>query len=143
MKKTIIAIAISFSCILSSAQAQEDTHLKLAEKLVTVMELKETIEQSFSAITKMVPGQKNPSATDKRVLDIIMKELDWENTKTGYIKMYAELFTEDEIKGLITFYESPIGQVFVKKQPELNQKSMLLSQQMMMKIIPKLPGMGR
>ncbi|MBT3602723.1 MAG: DUF2059 domain-containing protein [Candidatus Latescibacteria bacterium] len=154
MKKTIVAFAIGFSLFIGSAQAQvaappelgsapNPEHLKLAEKLVTVMELQKTIEQSFNSITKMLPGQASPSAAQKQVIDMIMKELDWKNFKTDYIQLYAEVFTEAEIKGLIKFYESPAGQAFVKKQPELNQKSMMLSQKMMMKIMPKLPGMRR
>lgn len=143
MKKIILTIAIGISLMISTAQAQEDTRLKLAEKLITVLELQKTIEQSFSAITKMVPGGDGPSAADKKVLDMIVKELDWVNFKTDYIKLYADVFTEEEMKGLIAFYESPAGQAFVKKQPELNEKSMLLSQKMMMKILPKLPGMRR
>ncbi|MGA1197950.1 MAG: DUF2059 domain-containing protein, partial [Candidatus Latescibacterota bacterium] len=63
--------------------------------------------------------------------------------KADYIELYAEVFTEDELKGLINFYESPIGKAYIKKQPELTQKSMMLSQKMMMKVMPKLPGMGR
>ncbi|MFT5367755.1 MAG: hypothetical protein ACI8V2_002716 [Candidatus Latescibacterota bacterium] len=143
MKKAILTLAIGLSFIIGSAQAQEDTQLKLAEKLLTVMELQKTIEQSFAAVTKMIPGQDNPSATDKRVLDMIMQELSWDTIKHGYITLYADLFTEKELKDLTAFYESPVGQAFVKKQPELTQRSMMLSQQMMMKIIPKLQGMGR
>ena len=142
MKKTIIAIIFGLSLLTSPTHAQDNTHRQLAEKLITVMELQKTIEQSFAAITKMVPGQ-GQSEAGKKVLEMIMKELSWENIKNDYISLYAEVFTAEEMKGLIAFYESPTGQAFVKKQPELNQKSMMLSQKMMMKIMPKLPGMGR
>lgn len=142
MKKALLLLAISTSLLIGSAHAQDNTHRQLAEKLITVMELQKTIEQSFGAVTKMIPG-KGQTEAGKQVLDKIMKELSWENIKDDYITLYADVFTEKEIKGLIQFYESPEGQAFVKKQPELNQKSMLLSQKLMMKIIPQLQGMGR
>ena len=151
MKKIIMAIAIGLSIFISAPQAQEPAdqvtiqdaeHLKLAEKLLTVMELQKTIEQSFSQVTKMIPG-RGQSEAGKKVLDMIMEELSWDKIKDDYITLYAEVFTKDEIKDLIKFYESPAGQAFIKKQPELNQKSMMLSQKMMMKIMPKLPGMRR
>lgn len=143
MKKTIVIIALGISILMGAAHAQEPAKLALSEKLLTVMEMQKTIEQSFSAITKMIPGNAAQSPEAKNVFDMIMKELSWANIKDGYIKLYAEVFTEEELKGLISFYESPAGQAFVKKQPELTQKSMALSQQMMMKIMPKLQGMPR
>jgi len=107
------------------------------------MELQKTIEQSFGAVTKMIPGHDSPSEAGKKVVDLIMAELSWDNIKNGYITLYADLFTEKELKDLTAFYESPVGQAYVRKQPELTQRSMILSQQMMMKIMPKLRGMGR
>lgn len=143
MKKTIAIIVLGLSILIGSAQAQEDTKLKLADKLLIVMEMQKTIEQSFGAATQMMPNQANMPPEAKEVMNMIIKELSWENIKTDYIKLYAEVFTEDELKGLINFYESPIGKAYIKKQPELTQKSMMLSQKMMMKVMPKLPGMGR
>ena len=143
MKKTSALIILGLTVLISSAQAQEDTKLTLADKLLTVMEMQKTIEQSFGAVKNMIPNQENASPEAQHVVDMIIKELSWENIKADYIKLYAEVFTEDELKGLIHFYESPIGKAYIKKQPELTQKSMMLSQKMMMKIMPKLPGMGR
>lgn len=142
MKKTILFLALSFGILVNTAHAQEESKLILSEKLLTVMEMQKTLEQSFRGVTKMMPGGEQ-SAAGQQVMEIIMKELSWENIKGDYIELYAEVFTIEELKGLIAFYESPAGQAFVKKQPELNQKSMMLSQKMMMKIMPKLPGMGR
>jgi hypothetical protein len=143
MKKTIAVIMIGLSILIGSAQAQEETKLKLADKLLIVMEMQKTIEQSFGAATQMMPNQANMPPEAQEVMNMIIKELSWENIKADYIELYAEVFTEDELKGLINFYESPIGKAYIKKQPELTQKSMMLSQKMMMKVMPKLPGMGR
>ena len=143
MKKAISIIVLGLSVLISSAHAQEDAKLKLADKLLIVMEMQKTIEQSFGAVKNMIPNQGNASAEAQDVINMIIKELSWDNIKTDYIKLYAEVFTEDELKGLIHFYESPIGKAYIKKQPELTQKSMMLSQKMMMKVMPKLPGMGR
>jgi len=143
MKKTIALIVIGLTVLISSAQAQEDTKLTLSEKLLTVMEMQKTIEQSFGAVKNMIPNQENAPPEAQQVVDMIIKELSWDNIKADYIKLYADIFTEDELKGLINFYESPIGKAYIKKQPELTQKSMMLSQKMIMKVMPKLPGMGR
>lgn len=141
MKKLMLFIAFSIALFSSTIQAQEHPKHQLAEKLLVVMELQKTIEQSFSSVTKMMPGG-GQSEAGKQVLEVIKKELSWDNIKGDYIQLYSEVFSEEELKGLIEFYESPIGQAYVKKQPELTQKSMGISQKLMMKIMPKLPGMG-
>jgi uncharacterized protein len=143
MKKTSALIILGLTVLISSAHAQEETKLTLADKLLTVMEMQKTIEQSFGAVTQMMPNHANMPPEAQEVMNMIIKELSWDNIKNDYIKLYADIFTEDELKGLIHFYESPIGKAYIKKQPELTQKSMMLSQKMMMKIMPKLPGMGQ
>jgi uncharacterized protein len=39
------------------------------------------------------------------------------------IELYDKYFTEDEIKGLIQFYQSPLGQKAIKTLPALTQES--------------------
>ncbi|MCH7927981.1 MAG: DUF2059 domain-containing protein [Candidatus Dadabacteria bacterium] len=55
-----------------------------------------------------------------------------------YISIYAETFTEEELKGAIKFYKSPIGKKFIEKQPELMRKSMQISQKQMTTLMPKI-----
>jgi len=64
--------------------------------------------------------------------------LSWEGVKEDYVKIYIAVFTEEEIRALINFYQSPIGQKLVSKQPELMEKSMELSQKRFMEIMPRL-----
>ena len=54
------------------------------------------------------------------------------------IKVYADTFTEEELKGLISFYKSPVGQKFIEKTPELMKRSMELSQKRMQPFIQNM-----
>lgn len=42
--------------------------------------------------------------------------------------LYAERFTTDELKAIVTFYRSPVGAKMVQTQPELMGQSMQLGQ---------------
>lgn len=44
------------------------------------------------------------------------------------VPIYDKYFTEQEIKGLIDFYESPVGKKMVKNQPLIMQDSMAVGQ---------------
>lgn len=143
MKKAILFLTLSFSLLVSTTHAQDTSQLQLAAKLLEVMEMQQTVEQSFGAVDKIMPPGAAQSEKAQKVLKMMMEELSWKNIKDEYAKIYADVFTADEMKDLIKFYESPAGQAFVKKQPELTQRSMILTQQLMMKIMPKMKNMGQ
>ena len=45
-----------------------------------------------------------------------IKSIEWEEK---FAKIYAAVFTTEELQGLIDFYKSPIGKKFLEKQPQL------------------------
>ncbi|MDP6038480.1 MAG: DUF2059 domain-containing protein [Candidatus Latescibacteria bacterium] len=155
MKRIILFIALGVGIIAGSACAQDTSQLALAEKLLNSMKIQDTIEQSFAAAKQMLPAQmqkmqhqmgksdSDPEALVKseKMMDMISQELSWEKLKDQYIALYADVFTEAELKGLLAFYESPIGQKFVNKQPELTKRSMILTNRIMLKVVPKMQKM--
>ena len=72
---------------------------------------------------------------------MIFNELTWDNIKSEYIKLFVDVYTIIELKGLVQFYKSPAGQSLIKKQPIIMQKSMMISQSKIQKLIPKLKKM--
>jgi hypothetical protein len=70
--------------------------------------------------------------------DEVKSELSWEKMRDLYQQVYAETFTQEEVDGLIAFYESPAGKAFVAKMPTVMQKSMVLMQQRMAPMVQRL-----
>jgi len=64
-----------------------------------------------------------------KMMPILQEELAWDRLKDMTEQIYAQSFTQEEINGLIAFYESPAGRAFVEKMPIVMQKSMLAMQQ--------------
>ena len=52
--------------------------------------------------------------------------------------MYAEVFTEQELRELADFYTSPIGKKYVEKQPEMAQAAMKITGEMMRELMPRI-----
>jgi hypothetical protein len=92
---------------------------------------------------KLSPEQRRESerfmaSFSEKVAPILASELSWERMKTVNIEIYRNAFTQEEIDGLIAFYESPIGKVVVEKVPQVMQKSMVEMQARMAPIIQKI-----
>ncbi|NJK92969.1 MAG: DUF2059 domain-containing protein [Blastochloris sp.] len=66
-----------------------------------------------------------------RMATIIKEEMSWDKMKDFYIQVYAENFTQEEIDGMIAFYDSPIGKAVTAKMPQVTIKSMTQMQQRM------------
>jgi uncharacterized protein len=160
----IVWIAVALGLSGCGVNAQDATRRALAEQLLNAMHMKETMEQSFAMMKKIMPAQieqmektrpvseqaKTSSSTTKqrttmmdKTMDAVAQEMSWDKVKEDYITVYAETFTEEELKGLVAFYKSPAGQALVKKQPEIMRRSMELSQKMMAKVMPQIQAMNK
>jgi len=145
----MVVLAAAFALALPVRAQEEDARRALAEKLLELMNVQEGIEESFAAVKQMQASQLKSmgisgEAADKvqSMQDIIMgllaKELSWDKLKDNYIGIYAGTFTEDELKGLIDFYKSPVGQKFISKNPELMKKTLAITQKQLADIMPKI-----
>lgn len=131
---------------------QEPARRALAEQLLEYMNVREAIEKSFEMVKRMVPAQlqstrrasEDPAAQAaltnqiNEVMALVSAELSWEKLKPDYVTLYADTFSEEELRGLIDFYKSPAGQAFSRKQPELMRRSMELGQRLMRQVMPKI-----
>jgi hypothetical protein len=64
--------------------------------------------------------------------------MDWQKLKPEYVKLYAEVFTEEEIEGMVAFYKTPAGHAMIEKMPALLSKSMEIGQRQMAGIMPEI-----
>jgi hypothetical protein len=52
------------------------------------------------------------------------------------------MFSQEEIDGLIAFYQTPAGQSLVSKQPELAKRTMTILQQCMAPVMQRIQKMS-
>jgi hypothetical protein len=55
-----------------------------------------------------------------------------------YARLYAEVYNDEEIAGILAFYKSAAGQAFVKKMPLLMSKSIEMAQRQMADLMPEI-----
>jgi len=149
MYRTMLLTALCTLTLAATGHAASPSQTALAEELMSLMKVKETMEKSFEAVKQMVPRQIQqmgvaPEGLEKKkaamelTMDIISQEMSWEKIKDEMAAVYAEVLTAEELKGLIAFYGSPIGRRFTEKQPELMARSMQITQKRMMVVMPMI-----
>lgn len=142
--------AIIFLIVMTqSTYADEISHRKLAEELFALTNASKNVEDTLSMVREMQINQLNKmnipaeaseqiKSMQMRITDLIADELKWEKLKEDYLTVYADTFTEEEIQGILKFYKSPVGNVFLKKTPDLTKRLMAVTQKQVEKLMPKI-----
>jgi len=104
------------------------------------------MKASLQRLTKGRPLSADEQATlDKqqaKMSAILKEELSWDKVKDQYVQTYREMFSQEEIDGLIAFYQTPVGQSLVSKQPELTNRTMTILQQRMAPVMQRIQKMS-
>lgn len=149
--KIILAIAaFAFSI---NAFASDLAKKASVEKLLAITEVSKTIDTIYAQIDSMSTNmamqmgltEENRPAFDKymkKVNAVIREDMNWEKMKEPMIQVYMKHFTEQEIQGMIEFYNSDVGKSSIKKMPLVMQDSMGVSQKLMEGVFPKIKALA-
>jgi uncharacterized protein len=152
MMKTIAMVALVTAFSILPVFAQNESRRALAEELLDTMDMRRQLEQTFDVIKRIALEQAeeveksaahretsmDPPGLQEKVMVVLEETLGYENIRDDFVSIYAETFTEEEMRGIIAFYQSPPGQALLMKQPELTKRSMELSTKWMMEALPKI-----
>lgn len=116
-------------CLSAQTQTIPASRLKAAEGVLAASGVEATfattIENMISTQAKQMPDSLQ--AKFSSVMKTFMgKYFTYANLKPQLTKIYAEEFTESELKELTKFYQTPIGKKSAQKLPVLQQRGMEL-----------------
>jgi hypothetical protein len=95
-------------------------------------------QQALKGKTPTVKQQQAITKMKKRMIAIVQRELAWEKMEPIIIRLYKETFTEDEVIGMLSFYQTKAGQAVINKIPALMQKQMQQMQRMIVEMTPEM-----
>jgi hypothetical protein len=148
--RIILSTLIVFGLLFSpAAYADEASHRAAAGELLKLMktdqmmkplfeQMRSLMDQQFEAMD--LPEDARPALkkyTDK-LLKALQEQLGWDKIKDDYISIYAETFSEEELRAISAFYRTPAGQTYIRKMPLLMKKSVALSQRKMPEILNRM-----
>ncbi|MGB0132521.1 DUF2059 domain-containing protein [Dokdonella sp.] len=130
-----------------------DEKITLSIELMRVMNFDQTMrtmqsqmrgmmEQQFESFAKCPSAQPVMREYSGALTDQIMGNLMDESLKVDVAAIYADVFTVEELRGIVDFYHSPIGRKMVERMPELMEKSMLITQDRVKAMVPELESLS-
>ena len=100
--------------------------------------MRQAMQERLKDKTLSPERQRFLEVAPEKLVAVIRQEFNWDSMRPMYIQLYSESFEQEEIDGLIAFYQSPTGQAFVGKMPAVIGKSMALMQGRMQSLMPKV-----
>jgi hypothetical protein len=114
--KPVLVFAVFLSLILLPGPAADEAdRTKLAVELLSVMRMESSFRSGWTAYPPV-------EGATEQVDPVELSRAQWRKLQPAYVKAYAEVYSADELRALIAFYKSPIGQAYLDKLPELERK---------------------
>jgi len=147
MKKIIISLlifvlpSISYSADESKRESVEEL-LALTNSESLINTIHSQIDQYFQSIGQQLGVKPSEQELyDKfmtKVASLMKSEMTWDKMKEPMIKIYLKHYSEKEIQDQIAFYKSDSGQSIIRKQPAVATDLIVLSQEAIKNLMPKL-----
>lgn len=139
MKTLLQPLAYCAVLILACSTAWSETngHRQAAEKLLELTNSDEVFMGAFmSAFEPFLDNLQQAGVSDEKIAEVrkaarefATQVADDPELNNRMIDLYIESFSEAEMKDLIAFYETPAGEKFLTKMPELMQKGAVIGQE--------------
>ncbi len=129
--------------------ADESTEKKAAaEKMIDLLKLETLYKQVITGLFEnekskissqlSIENEEEADEVMQKILGAVTEKFVWDDVKAVMVEVYAEAFTPQELQELSNFYQTPIGQNFISKQPQLMLSATEKMQVMVQKITPDL-----
>jgi hypothetical protein len=107
------------------------------------LQMNNAVQQSLKGRAPTANQQLAITNMKNKMVALLQEQLTWEKFEPIYLSLYKESFTEEEIAGMLSFYQSPAGQAVINKMPVLMQKTMLEVQAIMSRLAPQMEKIQR
>jgi len=135
-----LVLLVSLPAVLAAAEpsASGSSHEQAARELFDLVGGKDLARSASLAMLNQF--KSNPELAPYE--DVFKTWIDkvWAESDMGreFVRLYTESFTEDELRQVIAFYKTPVGQKTLQKMPELLQQGMAYGQRQAQAHLPEL-----
>ena len=94
---------------------------QLALELLELSHFKQTIDNSINSYSDQML-QAMPGLTKDEIKQYLELAMGWEKMKPALIQAVSEIYTQEELIGIIKFMKTPIGAAYTEKGPIFAKK---------------------
>lgn len=149
MKKWILAFAVVLFVSVPVVHADTTSQRAIIEEILQVTKADQMMKPIYAQMRSLMEKQFVQMGASEdlqpilkkyinKIFDVTEQSLSWQVLKNDMIAIYAQTFTEGELRGMLAFYKSPVGQSVIDKLPAVAQQSMAIVQKHMPEMQPKL-----
>jgi uncharacterized protein len=153
MKTIFFSVLLTLTAL--SSYAAEDDHQKLAQEVVTAINVDHQVEMIMDKLTKLFEekigelsatlGQgidKESQHRSRRYVDTLValfrKEVARQDIPGTYVRAYSEIYTTEELQELLKFYQSPVGRSIAEKNKTMLFREVEMMQKLNDAMMPVL-----
>ena len=153
MRSVTIILLLFFLSVPINSNANQDESDILAEKFLVVTKQKDQNSKLLDMLKTQISQQINKRSKAKdlsenqrkllkkysnKMTNILVEELSWEKIKGNHVKIIKSIYSDEELRSLIQFFESELGQLYINKQQiamqKLGESSQIFMQNVMSRI---------
>jgi hypothetical protein len=127
-------------------------------RLMTVTEVHKVLDNALASFDSTIDMGMKQSLAGKEVtpgmqavidemrgkmVEVFKETLAWKDMEPLFIQVYQRSLSQEEVNGMIKFYESDTGKAVVRKLPLIMQNTTQLMQERMKAVIPKIAQIQR
>lgn len=141
--------ALLLTLISTQAMADAASHAAAAKQLLKLVNADQIAGPWYGQVQQMFTQrfvEAQAPESKKAVLESYQAKADatlnkvvgWDKLEPEMVKLYTKGFSEAELKELIAFYKSPLGQKVLKQMPALFSESMKMTQAKLEPVVPQI-----
>lgn len=135
----LLALGSSFALGAWAVGRTDSARHELAAKLLRVMKMERDLTVARESIgTLMVRSDPSLAPYTDVVREWMESTASWDEVSSRMIPLYAEAFDEEQLEGMIAFYESPVGQRALDVLPTLMQTQLEIGAALAQEHAPEL-----
>lgn len=143
---SLLVSVLAFALLTHSAAADDASARALAAKLIDLTNGKQALHDGFNAvIDRVLQGMQAHGLPQQGVDEVKAAVNDWYDKEVNFaeiepkmVDVYVKDFSEDELKAIVAFYGSPVGQKVITTLPAAMRESTVAAQEYTKSKIPDL-----
>jgi len=77
-----------------------------------------------------------------KVVGVVKKAMKWTQVKPQMVKVYDELFSEEELAAIVAFDKTPAGKALIERTPALTGKTMEIGMRQLTDAMPEIQDLS-
>ncbi len=129
MRFAVVVLLAATPVMLLAQDPPTSTHEQAALELMDAMHVERSLKEAMDI---MVSAQVQADPTLRpyqiEVRGFFAKYFSWDELRNDYARLYAETFSEEDLRQLTAFYRTELGQKLIGAMPEIMQKGAEMGQ---------------